>query len=433
MANVNAPIISHGAGVKVYTAAGQELIDCAAGTFNLSLGYSHPEIIDIYRSQASQLIHCSTRLRNRTVERLETRLAELSPIPNPKIHLKVGGGSEANEGAIKMAHYVTGKDEIISFWRSHLGQTIFTMSLSGNAFRQSPFKFQNSGILKLPAPYCRRCFYEKDRATCNAFCARKVDDFIEFASSDRLAGIIIEPIFGNGDNIICPSDVAYELRRIASERGAALIFDEIQTGIGRTGTLFSSEWLGTVPDILTIAKGLGGSGAQIAAIIARDEYGSLPLNHHAFTYGGNILACAVALKTLDIVAQPDFLKRVRATGNYLLGELSALAKDFWFCDEVRGKGLMIGMEIVDEDGMPSAEITNTIAAEAFEHGLIVRTSRYGHGNVIKMRPPLVISVDECEEVLDRLRRCFVAVARDISRSRGAAGIVAPTELVAQPT
>jgi len=404
------PVVSHGYGVRVFTRDGADLIDCAAGTFNLSVGYSHPEIVAVYRDQAAKLIHCSTRLRNETVELLEQRLTALSPIPNSKVHLKVGGGSEANEGAIKMAQYHLGKHEIVSFWRSHLGQTIYTMSLSGGAFRQEPFRFQIPGNIKVPPPYCRRCFYGKTPGTCGLECAAKIDDFIEYASASRIGAIIIEPIFGNGDNIVCPPAVATQLRNIATRHGAALILDEIQTGIGRTGTLFATEWLGIVPDMITIAKGLGGSGGQIAAILAAPEYGNLPLDHHAFTYGGNVLACAVANKTLDLVAQPEFLAHVRSMGAFLTRELKRLAARFPFCDEVRGRGLMIGIEIVDANGEPDAALTNEIASRAFAHGLILRTSRYGRGNVVKIRPPLIITRDESVELLERLEACFQDIA-----------------------
>jgi 4-aminobutyrate aminotransferase len=202
-------------------------------------------------------------LRNPTVEALEAKLEQVSPIPGAKVYLKVGGGSEANEGAIKMAQYVSKKSEVVSFWRSHLGQTVYTMGLSGNAFRQEPFNFPSFNNIKVPAPYCRRCFYDLNPDSCQSVCGSKISDFIEFGTAGRVAAIILEPIFGNGDNIVCPPTVAEKLREVSDKFGAALIYDEIQTGIGRTGTLFATEWLGGSPDIITIAKGLGGSGAQI--------------------------------------------------------------------------------------------------------------------------------------------------------------------------
>jgi len=380
------PLISHGAGVRAFSSDGSDFIDCSSGTFNLSLGYSHPEVMKIIRDQSQKLIHCSTRLRNTTVEALEAKLAELSPIPGAKVYLKIGGGSEANEGAIKMAQYVTGRTDIVTFWRSHLGQTIYMMGLSGNAFRQSPFQFPSVNSVKVPPPYCRRCFYGGIRPSCGFLCGSKVEDFVKFSSNGRIAAVLLEPIFGNGDNIVCPPEFANEVRRVARQNGAALIYDEIQTGIGRTGTMFATQWLGGDPDLLTIAKGLGGSGAQIAAIIGKPEYMDMPINHHAFTYGGNILACAVALRTLEIIGAPQFLSDVRAIGDYLRTGLEDLARRYEFCDEIRGVGLMLGLEIVDRSGEPSADLTNYISEKAFEHGLIIRTSRYGHGNVLKFRP-----------------------------------------------
>lgn len=165
--------------------------------------------------------------------------------------------------------------------------------------------------------------------------------------------------------------------------------------------MFAAEHFGVEPDAMTVGKGLGGSGAQVAGILASDELSGLPANDHSFTYGANLMSAAAALATLDVIDDPAFLANVRATGSLIQERLKAVQPSLPCVAEVRGVGLMIGVEIVDTDGAPSAVLTNFLANKAMEYGLIVRTSRYGHGNVLKIRPPLILSMDEAHLICDR--------------------------------
>lgn len=180
--------------------------------------------------------------------------------------------------------------------------------------------------------------------------------------------------------------------------------DEIQTGIGRTGWMFASEYFGVEPDAITVAKGLGGSGAQVAAIITTEELAGLPASEHSFTYGSNLMAAAAGVATLEIVSQPEFLGNVRRTGSYIVDRLRSTVGAHRNVFEVRGVGLMIGVEIIDDEGKPSSELTNRLAERAMDHGLILRTSRYGQGNVLKIRPPLILTLDEAEMICERFEQ-----------------------------
>ncbi|PBC70154.1 4-aminobutyrate aminotransferase [Streptomyces sp. TLI_235] len=390
-----------GEGVYLYDSEGRGYIDCASATFNLSLGYRHPAVIKAMKDQADELIHVTSSFQTEAVNRLSQRLVDLAPKRLTKAHLKVSGGSVANEGAVKMAQRATGKRDVITLFRSHVGQTMMMASLSGNAFRREPFAQLYPGGLQVPDPYCHRCFYGQQAGSCGLMCVDRISDFLEFASSGSVAAVLIEPISGNGGNIVPPDGYFAKLRELCDEHNIKMIFDEIQTGIGRTGRMFAAEHFGVEPDAMTVAKGLGGSGAQVAAILASDELAGMPSHEHSFTYGANLLSAAAALATLDVIDNPDFLANVRATGNHILARLEEMSRRHRCISEVRGVGLMIGIEISEPDGSPAVDLTNHLAHKAMEHGLILRTSRYGFGNVLKIRPPLTLTMAEADLICDR--------------------------------
>lgn len=395
-----------GEGIHLFDSDGRDYIDCASATFNLSLGYGHPAIINAIKEQSEKLIHVTSAFQTDSINQLASKLVELSPQRLTSVHLKVSSGSVANEGAIKMAQRATGKREIMSLFRSHHGQTMVTANISGNAFRKENFAHSLPGSLVVPDPYCYRCFYGKDPNSCSFECVSKLDDFLEFASTGNVAAIIVEPISGNGGNIVPPDGYFQRLRKFCDENNIKMIFDEIQTGIGRTGHMFAAEYFDVEPDAMTVAKGLGGSGAQVAGILASDELSGLPSSEHSFTYGSNVLAASAAVATLDIVSQPEFLKNVTLTGDFILNRLRQMQTKYKFIGDVRGLGLMIGFEINNENGSPNPTLTNWMADMAMKHGLILRTSRYGHGNVLKIRPPLILTLTEAEILCNRLENLF---------------------------
>lgn len=403
-------LMDHGEGVYLYDADGHQYIDCASGTFNLSLGYSHPEVVKALRDQVERLVHVTSTFQTGPVNELVARLVEVTPENLTKVHLKVSGGSTANEGAVKMAQLATGRRDVVTLFRSHHGQTMMTTTMSGESFRKAPFPHLMPGVLHVPDPYCLRCFYRQTPDSCGLLCVERLHDFLDHASSGSVACVVVEPVSGSGGNIVPPDGYLAALRALCDERGIALIFDEIQTGIGRVGRMFAAEHYGVRPDILTTGKGLGGSGAQVAAIVADERMSGLDADHHSFTYGGNTLAAAAAVATLDVIARPGFLENVRDVGAYVLTRLRELAVAHPHIVDVRGLGLMIGIEIGDADGRPHSERAQALAKRGMEHGLILRTSRYGRGNVIKIRPPLVLTRAEADLLCDRLDALFTADA-----------------------
>ena len=287
---------------------------------------------------------------------------------------------------------------------------MMTLSISGSASRREPFPALYEAGVRVPAPYCYRCFYNQTPDTCHLLCVERIHDFLAHASSGRVACMILEPISGNGGNVVPPPGWLQAIRALCDEHGMALIFDEVQTGIGRTGKMFAADHFGVSPNIMTVSKGLGGTGFQVAAILTEERFAALPAHHHAFTYGANVLAAAAAAKTLEIVGRPGFLDHVTAMGDYIMERLRAAQRRHGFIGDVRGVGLMIGMEIVTSDRSPDVELTNRIARAAPDHGLLLRTSGYGRGNVVKIRPPLVIAAHEAEYLCDQLDKLLEEVA-----------------------
>jgi len=402
-------VIDRGEGVWLVDNHGERYLDCASGTFNLNLGYSHPEVLDAVEEQMRKLVHCTSSFQNGPVNRLVQKLVEVSPDNLTKVHPKVSSGSMANEGAIKIAQYVTGKRDVISLFLSHLGQSMMTMSFSGNAFRREPFPYLSQGAIHVPGPYCYRCFYNQKPETCNFLCVERINDFIEYSSSGQVACMILEPISGNGGNVMPPPGYLQAVKQMCDENEILLIFDEIQTGIGRTGKMFAADYFGVKPNMITTSKGLGGTGFQVSAILTEERLSTLPGHHHSFTYGANVLAATAAAKTLEIVSDPSFLENVTVMGNYILSRLNEMQKRYRFMGDVRGVGLMIGVEIDDADGQPDVDLTNKIAQVAKNHGLLIRTSRYGYGNVFKIRPPLTINAEESEYMCDQLEKVLASV------------------------
>jgi len=399
-------------GIYLWDDNGNKYIDCSAGTFNLSLGYKNKEVIEAVKEQCDKIVHLSSSYYNENVCLLAEKLVKISPNNIKRVHTKVCSGSTANEGAIKLAQYYTNKKDIISFYRSHVGQTIFMQNVSGLSERRKHFNFSQDGIIHIHYPYCYRCHLNCHYPECGIKCAEQIYDCIKYGSSGNIACMIIEPILGNGGNQIAPKEFLKKIRKICDEYGIVLIFDEIQTGIGRTGKMFAAQYFDVTPNIITVSKGLGGTGFPVSAILMEEKFNKMESFLHSFTYGSNILNCTAALKTLEIIDNEQFLDNVTKCGEYILERLKKIEEHFLFVGDTRGIGLMIGIEIVKDKHTkePDIELTHQIVKIAFDEGLLLRSSLYGFGNVIKIRPALNISIDECEEMIDKLEKVFKKIS-----------------------
>lgn len=396
-------------GIYVRDERGRVYIDCASGTFDQPLGHNHPALVDAIKRQAETLAYLATPLVGEIVLRLAEKLVAVSPPNLNRVHLRDVSGSTAVEGAIKIAQAATGRSDVIALFRSHHGQTAWTTDVSGDAARRLLAPVHTPGIVHVPGPYCYRCFYRMTYPECGLYCVDAIRDFIAYASSGSVACVIVEPVIGNGGNIVPPRDYFRKLRSLCDELGIVLIFDEAQTGLGRLGYLFAAEYFDVQPHILVTAKGLGGPVPR-AAILLEERLELMPAKQHSFTGASSLLSAATALATLDVLEEPGFLEAVRRKGQLLGLHLRELATRFPAIGDVRGVGLMWGLEIVAPDATPDTGRCNRIVAAGRDAGLILRSSQYGRGNVVKIRPPLVITELEIEELADRLGRALRAAA-----------------------
>lgn len=402
-----------GAGLRLTMSDGTTLLDAVSGTFNLPLGYDHPRVRAAMHSQLDRGVHVSSQFSQIEAEALKADLLAVAPRKMGAVWLRDVTGSTAVECAVRIAQKRTGKTDVVSLFTSHHGQTIFTTGLSGNAFRRRHSPAASgaaAGSVKVPAPYCHRCFFAARHPGCGLLCATRIQDFIDYASSGQVAALILEPVQGNGGNIVPPPGYFAEIRRLCDRNGILLIADEVQTGIGRTGQMFACQSLEIDADLIVFGKGIGGIGMPLAGVLMRKDCDVLESYEHSFTSGANLLALAAARATLEVVGSEGVLASVRARGERLGRGLRRLARNSAMISDVRGVGLMWGIEISGPDGGPSNRLTNQIIEAALAHGLVLRGSRYGFGNVVKVRPALIATDDDIDEILERLELALALVA-----------------------
>ncbi len=393
--------LAHGEGVRVWDTEGREYLDCVSGTFNLLLGHNHPAVVEAVRGQLDDLVFASSSFRTSATDQVLELLVGMSPPNLTRVNLRSSGGSTANEGAIKIAQWITGKRDVIVPFRGHVGQSIAATSYNGTSRMREPFPYHLPGAVHVPEPYCFRCFYRQTPDTCGMWCVDRIEDFMTYASSGSVAAMIIEPISGVGGNVVPPPGYLAKLKEFCEAREIILIFDENQTGLGRTGQLFAADHFGVSPHIMTVSKGLTGSGFPLAAILTEERLVGMPRSMHGFTYGGHTLSAAAAVVTLQEVRRPEFLANVRTVGSALLSRLQALRSDFPCVGDARGVGLMLGVELVEPDGGKSNRLATALSKALSDRGVITRVSEHGLGNVIELRPPLILNLEDAHLIADR--------------------------------
>ncbi|MBE6488638.1 MAG: aspartate aminotransferase family protein [Methanosphaera stadtmanae] len=358
-------VIDHAHGSIVYDKDGKEYIDCVAGIAVNNIGHTHEKMTENLSKQLTKLIHVSNLYYTEEQAIAAKRIVEASP--HDKIFF-ANSGAEANEGAIKLARKYTGKGEIITAWNSFHGRTLATITATGQP------KYQK-GFQPLPAGFVHVDYNDIKQ--------------IEEAITDDTAAILIEPIQGESGVRVPDDDYLPTLRKICDEKGILLIFDEVQTGYGRTGKMFASELTGTVPDITTSAKAIAG-GLPMGAVLANKEIAEVfQPGTHATTFGGTPLACCAANTVLDIYEEEDLVNKSHENGLYFKEKLEAL-KDTHDCIvDVRGHGLMIGVETNYECG--------DLVSKAQEKGLLINVA---NGTVIRFVPPLIITREELDKVVE---------------------------------
>jgi len=404
-------VAARGQGAMIEDVDGNRFLDFNAGIAVASTGHCHPKVVAAIEEQSKRLIHMSgTDFYYENMVDLAEKLASIAPGGGTHRVYFGNSGAEANEAAMKLARYHTGRDKFIAFTGSFHGRTLGALSLTGSkVVQRKGFGPLVPGVYHahFPDPYRRPAGVGADEYAVS--CVRFIEDelFRTILPAEEVAAIVVEPIQGEGGYLVPPKAFLHELRHLADRHGILVIFDEVQCGMGRTGKMWAAEHFDVAPDILTSAKGIA-SGLPLSAMIARAEIMNWGPGAHASTFGGNPVAVAAALATIQLL-ESELIANAERIGNHLLERLSEWPKRFRQVGDVRGLGLMIGFELVrDQNSKERApELRDRIQEMAFERGLLV----LGAGrNTIRLCPPLVITRDQADFAIDTLEECLKLLA-----------------------
>jgi 4-aminobutyrate aminotransferase len=399
-------VMARGEGAIVEDVDGNRFLDFNAGIAVVAAGHAHPRVVRAVQEQAARFLHMSgTDFYYESMVSLAEELAALTPGGVPRRVYFGNSGAEAVEAAIKMARYHTGRDKFIAFFGGFHGRTMGALSLTGSKVVQRRGFHPSLPVEHVPYAYCYRCPYGKEPSSCHVECVKEPLErlFKTILPADEVAGIVVEPVQGEGGYLVPPAKFHEELRRIADQHGILLIHDEVQSGMGRTGRMFASEHFGVTPDIVTLAKGIA-SGMPLAATIARAEVMDWPPGAHASTFGGNPVSIAAALTTLELI-EDELMANASQIGEYMMSRMADWPRLFRYVGDVRGLGLMMGIEMVrDQQTKERApELRDRLEMMAFERGLLI----LGCGpNSIRLCPPLVITRVQADFALDTLEECL---------------------------
>lgn len=390
-------VIARGSGSAVEDVDGNTFLDCAAGIAVNATGHSHPDIVRAITEQAQQFIHMSgTDFYYEQQVRLAEALQDVAPMQGPTRAFFGNSGTEAIEASIKLARYVTGRTNLIAFVGSFHGRTMGSLSLTASkTVQRHGFGPLVPGVEHTQYADCYRCPVGARPDTCHAECLDPLEKqmLVQLVSPDDVAAIIVEPIQGEGGYLVAPPQFLQRLRDITSRNGMLLVVDEVQSGMGRTGQMFAIEKSGVQPDIVAIAKGIA-SGMPLGVALARKELMTWPPGAHASTFGGNPISCAAALETIRLL-KSELMKNAEVVGARLMDGLKGLAEQYPLIGDVRGRGLMIGVELV-RDRVTKERATderNAVVQAAFRRGLLI----LGAGrNTVRFCPPLVLTADEAD-------------------------------------
>jgi 4-aminobutyrate aminotransferase/(S)-3-amino-2-methylpropionate transaminase len=408
------PVVAdHGDGALLYDADGTEYIDSFAGISVTNAGHGNRKIIDAAKAQADKLVHaCSYVYFVEKVGELAEKLSQITPGDLQKTFF-CNSGAEANEGALRLAKRYTGKTELVALESSFHGRTYATLSITGNSGRKKGGGPYMPGVAFAPTPYCYRCplGYDGDPEKCGLACAERLREVIRLHLSGDGCAFIAEPVMGEGGIIVPPDDYFKAVKSILDDEGMLFIADEVQSGFGRTGKFFAIEHFGVVPDIITMAKGIA-DGWPLGAFTARAEIAdAFQLGDHLSTFGGNPVSCAASLANIDFMQTTDLPGQAAAKGEKLMARFRAHAEHEPLIGDVRGKGLMIGIELVKDRETKSYATAQAgfVRNYCLEHGVLIGVGG-NFGNVLRLQPPLVIDEGELDTV-------FATVAEALEASR----------------
>jgi 4-aminobutyrate aminotransferase len=402
--------LDHGEGLYVWDTDGNRYLDFFGGILTTSVGHNHPKVVEAAREQTGKLIHSSTLYPNENHVRLAEKIAEITPgdLETSYFH---NSGSEANEAAVLLAQIYTGNREIVALRHGYSGKTQLAMSLTAQStWRMGPTF--SPDIKHAHNAYCFRCPLKLEYPSCDVACAQDVEDVIRTQTSGRIAAVLMEPIQGVGGFVTPPPEYFKIVAEIAREYGGLVIIDEVQTGFGRTG----DHWFGiqhwdVQPDIMTMAKGIA-NGFPLSNCITRSEIAEAMKGAGLTisTFGGNPVSTAASLATIEVIEEEAPPDRTRKLGDRLRAGLDSMAEKYPLIGEVRGKGLMQGVEMVSDPAgkEPAPQAVNQLFEEARQRGLLIGKGGL-YGNALRIAPALTVTEEQVDEALLILDASFAAV------------------------
>lgn len=407
-------MVAKARGASLWDHTGKEYIDCTSQAWTLIVGACHPKVIAAVREQLDYFTHVRTSFETLPKLLLSKKLAELAPGDLNRVTYSLHG-STAIEGAMKLAlrHY-PGRRFFVTPWDNFSGRTLAGMGLSYP--HPHPFLDYAGYSVRVPQGYCYRCAYELKYPGCELFCVKMMGKFIENAIDGKPVALIMEPIQGSGGMIDFPKPYYQAVRELCDRHDMLLIFDEMQTGFGRVGRMFASELYGVVPDILVFGKAVGG-GFPLAGSISREHVAGFKPADHSFTFAHFPVSMVAALATLKVLEEEKLLERVEKLNDFFTSSLLELKERYEIIGDVRGPGLMIGIELVRDRQTkePAREESYRFEKEGLKRGVLFGTSKYsGMGNVVKIKPPAVITDAQAEKVM----QVFEEVLQVVSPRRG---------------
>ena len=401
----NPLVVERGKGAYVYDPEGREYLDFCAGWGVASTGYGHPAVVEAVSRQTEKLSFASTiTVYNEEMAALAEHLAKIVPGDFEKKVWFGHSGSDANEFLAKIVPLATKRPRILTFVGSYHGQTMGSYGMSGHP-AQSHF-IGGGNVVKLPYPNCYRCPFAKEESSCGNFCAEYIENYIfgSVCPPEQVGAVVVEAIQCDGGDIVPPDAFLPALREICDAHGIWLIFDEVKIGIGRTGKMFGFEHWNVIPDAVVLGKPLG-AGQPLSAVVGRKELMDAGTGLHLFTTAGNPVACAASLANFKILEEESLLENAKEVGDYFVAGMKKLQEKYEIVGDVRGKGLIMGMELVKdrESREPAADLAAMVSYRSYELGLIYYYAGI-HSNVLEFTPPLIITkadADKALEILDK--------------------------------
>lgn len=392
---------------------GNRFIDLAGGIGVINVGHRPDVVVDAVKKQLDEYIHtCFSIAMYEPYVRLAKKLAEITPGSFEKKTMLANSGSEAVENAVKLSRKYTKRTGIIALECAFHGRTLMTMTLTSKV---RPYKYGFGpfapDVYKIPSAYCYRCYFGLSYPNCEMACVKNLERFfVAECTADNIAALIAEPVQGEGGFIVPPPEFLPGLQQICKKYGIVFIADEVQTGFGRTGTMFACEQYGLEPDIITLAKSMA-AGFPLSAVTGRAEIMDSPdVGEIGGTYGGNPLSCTAALSVIDMIQKDGLVNRAAGIGAAIQQKLQSLQEEYRVIGDIRGLGAMVAVELVKDQKTkePAKEITAQLISECYKRGVIVISAGI-YSNVLRFLTPIVITDDELSEAMDVLEEAFKAV------------------------